>query len=507
MKIKKPLVIGMLIYSFSLSLWNCHKDENLPLPENTISTQLQSIFIQNDLRNLIPYDYKVDWSNPVKSYSEDLQLFYYEFPVNYTSLLNPNELNKLKQKRGYYTKYKILAVESNEGVFKFYATKFYQNVDSQNEDLINSDVTFSNLNNYSGIIHLIDKEKKIVYTKKIDKGSIIQYSPFKTKKKSTSSLTSKNEENCETVRITYYTEWYKVYTDENGKKHIEYTHRQITGYDFEETCVSDGGGGFPEMDDYAPNGAGVYKKTGNKYVEEEIAFIDDQINNCPGEQFPNANGDCVDSVYDKVIDSLTGKSKCVYNKLKALNGNLFKKTIGKFIKDPKYNLVLQNGNCVRTDHACTDGSKVSITGEVTIIIEDNTLTDMDMAATILHEGIHAELWKYVAQYKTGINPNDKKAVFEYYKHYAEIYGDVFQGNPKNAKSKIDHIYMTQHYINPISSALRELDNNKYPVDYYKSFAWDGLRSWDPNNTLKTEEDTKYYEYRKIVDANSEICND
>ncbi len=292
---KNYLKIGILTLGLSLLFTNCEKEDSQTLLENNLSTseQIQNLFNQIDYSALIPYDYIVDWSNPIKLYSDELEKSYYEFPINYTSLLNPTELNKLKQKKGYYTKYKILAVESNEDEFNFYATKFYQNVNPLNEDLINSDVTFSNVSNYSGIIHLIDKAKNIVYTKKIDNGKVTQYSPFKTKKKSTSSLTSKNEENCETVRITYYTEWYKVYTDENGKKHIEYTHRQITGYDFEENCVSDGGG-FPEMDDYAPNGAGVYKKTGNKYVEEEIAFIDDEINNCPGEQFPNANGDCVE---------------------------------------------------------------------------------------------------------------------------------------------------------------------------------------------------------------------
>ena len=46
---------------------------------------------------------------------------------------------------------------------------------------------------------------------------------------------------------------------------------------------------------------------------------------------------------DRIINSLTGKAKCVYDKLKTTNGNLFKKTIAKFIDDPEYNLILSIG--------------------------------------------------------------------------------------------------------------------------------------------------------------------
>ncbi|WP_218597896.1 hypothetical protein [Polaribacter sp. NJDZ03] len=81
--------LGILFFGISLLLWNCEKEENQLVQENTVSEQLQKIFNQNDFSNLIPYEFTVDFSSPVKSYSEDLELFYYELPVNYTSLLNP----------------------------------------------------------------------------------------------------------------------------------------------------------------------------------------------------------------------------------------------------------------------------------------------------------------------------------------------------------------------------------------------------------------------------------
>lgn len=203
------------------------------------------------------------------------------------------------------------------------------------------------------------------------------------------------------------------------KSNTEYLGKTVT-----ETCDYEWypdfsfalGGGGP--------GAGTYRGSGpNPY------------NNCYGE--------CLHKIVDDIlpfrtINDLTGKSKCVFEKLEQKNGNLFKQTIGKFVKDPKYNLFLQNGNCPTTDTACTNGTNISTTGNVTI--ENNNLTDIDMAATILHEGIQAELWRYVAQFKSGINPNDKKEIFKYYTHYANYYGDVFDNNQNNAKNDIDHIY-------------------------------------------------------------------
>ncbi|GAA4891028.1 hypothetical protein GCM10023311_14170 [Flaviramulus aquimarinus] len=66
--------------------------------------------------------------------------------------------------------------------------------------------------------------------------------------------------------------------------------------------------------------------------------------------------------------------------------------------------------------------------------------------------------------------------------------------------------MTEKYINPISKALREVDDYRYPLDYYKSFAWDGLRFWDANNLLSMEMDSIYNGYRSIVIENTTLCD-
>ncbi|MCV6630413.1 MAG: hypothetical protein OIF50_11225, partial [Flavobacteriaceae bacterium] len=266
---------------------------------------------------------------------------------------------------------------------------------------------------------------------------------------------------------------------------------QDTGSGKSGTGVGGGSGGY----------SGIM---GSVYAVTTDSSEEDGEPECPEGFIENEAGECVIKP-DIIIDSLTGKAKCVYEKLKNKNGNLFKKTIGSFVKDPKFQLILKHGNCTKTDEACVDGSQAINDNIITLIIENNNMPTFEMAATILHEGIHAELWRYVAQYHNGVvNPNDREKVFQYYKHYAEYYGDVFKNNENGAKNTIDHIYMTQHYIKPIAQALRELDNKRFPIDYYKSYAWDGLRAWDPNNEIDLKDDI-YSEYRKLVELNNKLC--
>ena len=175
---------------------------------------------------------------------------------------------------------------------------------------------------------------------------------------------------------------------------------------------------------------------------------------------------------ERIINGLTGKAKCVYDKIKELN--LFKSTIGKFAKG-NYNLILkgwtQNACNNPSDDGCTDATDL-INGNITIYIQNIQQGTLDLAATILHEGIHAELYKYVDEYQKGIDPNNRKNLLEYYFAYK-----VDNGGNRFATSNAQHQHMADAYITPIAEALRQLDNYQYPIKDYLSLAWDGLRSY------------------------------
>lgn len=67
--------------------------------------------------------------------------------------------------------------------------------------------------------------------------------------------------------------------------------------------------------------------------------------------------------------------------------------------------------------------------------------------------------------------------------------------------------MTEKFIKPIASTLKQLDGNRYPLDYYKAFAWDGLRIWDANDLLNMDPESPNFEdYRVIVNQTSTLCD-
>ncbi len=73
-----------------------------------------------------------------------------------------------------------------------------------------------------------------------------------------------------------------------------------------------------------------------------------------------------------------------------------------------------------------------------------------------------------------------------------------------------HIYMMENYVEPIAKAVREMDNNKYPLNHYLGFGWDGLRAYDYRGTLTTEESNELYRLQAIVNENTDFnptnCN-
>ncbi|WP_164914153.1 hypothetical protein, partial [Aquimarina sediminis] len=185
-----------------------------------------------------------------------------------------------------------------------------------------------------------------------------------------------------------------------------------------------------------------------------------------------ANSGEVDFYDEVILDSsfLNTNAYCVYSELKKRNGNLFRTTIGSFIDDPKYKLYFRVGQCTNTDQACTDGNNISTTNIVTIKLENTLIKSLDAASLLLHEGVHAELYRFVDQAHNGeVNPNDRKQLFDLYKNYKGL---------NSMSTRAQHNYMTEKYVIPIAKAIRELDNNKYPLNHYMGFGWDGLRDYD-----------------------------
>lgn len=205
-----------------------------------------------------------------------------------------------------------------------------------------------------------------------------------------------------------------------------------------------------------------------------------------------------------ILDSsfLKTNAYCVYNELKKQNGNLFRSTIGSFIEDPKYNLYFRVGECADPADMCTDDSLLSSSSVLSIKIDNANLSPLENASNLLHEGIHAELYRFVNEANNGnVNPNERKRLFDLYKNFKGL---------NSMSSRAQHVYMAENYVTPIAKAIRKLDDNKYPLNYYMGFGWDGLRAYDYQGILSIEESKELYRLQSIVNEttsfNPNNCN-
>lgn len=491
-KLKTYLKIGILAFGITFAVTSCTTDEldtstNLVVSEaefDTFKKGFKPKHINEEL--LLGEDnFQVDWNSAnIINFSKSENKTVYEFSAYLDNPITTE--SKLFSKENIY---KLIVTQQNDRA-EYKVIRF-----EPFEQSSNLNPSYKNLSNFSGNKYELNQLGRIESLDTYENGEVVASLDLTEKTKiANSNLASKKAATCNLDafrcsslgsgysgrssggsgsyqrQTTYhYTVWYKKVGNS-----WQYTHTKYNGKSTKWVYVRNNSGG------YKPTTHNVYTHHGPSY---------------------NTNTTPV-----RIINNLTGKAKCIYDKLKTLNGNLFKETIASFMPDPTYDLILKNGNCATTDEACTDGSMSSINGQITITIENDTQHGLGIAAAILHEAIHANMWRYIAQYKTGVDENDKLEVFRLYRHYASLYGDVFNPSPNtNPKNDIDHIYMNLHYIIPIERALRQLDNNRFPEEYYKAYAMEGLRGMDPYSTLSTDGYAEAVKLRDEVEKANKIC--
>jgi sulfur relay (sulfurtransferase) DsrF/TusC family protein len=94
----------------------------------------------------------------------------------------------------------------------------------------------------------------------------------------------------------------------------------------------------------------------------------------------------------------------------------------------------------------------------------DNLTSLEVGLALLHEGVHAEIFRKLISIQGPSNLSNKNfpTLFNLYTQYK-----VNQG--------YTHEYMANHYVDLMASALGKFDNNKFTIDYYKAIAWFGLK--------------------------------
>lgn len=202
---------------------------------------------------------------------------------------------------------------------------------------------------------------------------------------------------------------------------------------------------------------------------------------------------------EQIINNLTDKALCVYNKLE--NNNLIKNALDKFkAEDAPVHLIIKQEDIEEEDVAgMTEyGDIITITLDTPYMENSPSLLG---AYTILHEAIHAKIYRMIRtrsllQYNQYTNtyhlPDGSRA------HFPTLF-DYYNDYPNNPQ----HNYMADYYRTAMEEGLKEyaqLIGKTYPAQLYKDIAWAGLHNTKAWNNMYSDPLYTQNEQKRILNS-------
>lgn len=179
---------------------------------------------------------------------------------------------------------------------------------------------------------------------------------------------------------------------------------------------------------------------------------------------PNPNTIVLDTTMSEDFYN-DARLRCIMDKLMA--DNFFKKTVNNFIGENKpINLNFKLG--ILEPLTLGNAQPIPLVWNATNIDitlnseELNNVPALQVALTLLHEGVHAEIFRKLLSIQGPSNLNNVNfpTLFQYYVDYGS--------------GGMQHAYMADHYINILGNALWEFDGKLFSLDHYKALSWQGL---------------------------------
>ncbi|GAA3730879.1 hypothetical protein GCM10022422_11330 [Flavobacterium ginsengisoli] len=192
---------------------------------------------------------------------------------------------------------------------------------------------------------------------------------------------------------------------------------------------------------------------------------------------------------EKIIDELTGRAKCIFEKLKNSSSgfeNAIKKFDGEFTVS---HMKLSINNALPANVY----GQTFLPNNFVIEVQINNnrlsnLSDLGSATVFAHEIIHAEIYRKMlsaAQIGTlmpdSSNMNPQQQV-NYVNSLKNSFPGLYDYYYKRWKPTWNHEMMANHYRSTIASIIKQFDNNRLPLSTYESIAWLGLGKLDTNIT-------------------------
>lgn len=200
------------------------------------------------------------------------------------------------------------------------------------------------------------------------------------------------------------------------------------------------------------------------------------------------------------------KAECVYNKLNQ-NSTSFRDVINEFAGEyTTFDLKLFVGD-LGDDYGTLNSSLGDNTFEMIIDQSGLSRTPLEIAGTFLHEGIHAEMRRFLYGATNTSTlpgfPGDFSSDWDNY--ILEKYGDL-----QDPVTAAEHQAMAEKYVGIIVDALQEFDNYQLEPESYEALAYVGLidtETWGNLEQDKRDEiGANYQNLEDILGNRSKQCN-
>lgn len=188
---------------------------------------------------------------------------------------------------------------------------------------------------------------------------------------------------------------------------------------------------------------------------------------------------------DRIINELTGKALCIYNKLKSSNTgfqNAIRKFDGEFPVSHisfKINDMLPLGNYGVTNPP----NFFNITVEFSNV-QLSTISDLGSAVAFAHEIIHAEIFrKMLSAAKKGSLQYGNMTIAEqvnFVNNLSDNFPGIYDYYILRYKPTWNHNQMASHYRETIADIIEEFDGFNKPRQVYEDISWAGLRTLENN---------------------------
>ena len=472
-----------LILIAAVFLWNC-ENESIDIPvQETFKSRLS--FDKFDSPSFLHSNFQVDWDN--FEIHQKGSVDYYEFRVNYESGASFKFEGYAPEKF-----YSLLVDPSDKENIEFFLI-----VSLPLEGSKAAGPSFFNTSGFSGMQYIYSIKGETLSISRFEDGEQVEGFVDGTKSKSLKSGIYPDEPcigdvnprspsqqgkalkspcpggggGCgyEDVQTDHYVLWYEVETNNytGAIVSVTYLYTEYVGTTTEYIYTCSGGGN-----------SGSSQKA-ESFVPQVPEGID-----------PDEFLELIEGLDDQIIVELTGKAKCVYGKMG--DNSILKNTLEKFkgenvpvhlIFEQESNLTImdKNGNDILVNAYTQYGDSYNITIRLNTE-QANNRPSLAVARTILHEAIHAEIYRKIKT-TSGLSFDPSTNTWKFPNGSRANFPSLFDAYNEDTKNPY-HNYMAKYYREALEHGLREYakaTGASHPDQFYKDMAWYGLldtKAWE-----------------------------